>query len=80
MIPASQYTEVRYEELANNPVESLQKIYDALAIPDFSKTLPAVSTYLESREGYQTNRYSVDVRTQGRIKERWADFSEPYGY
>ena len=80
MIPASQYTEVRYEELANNPVESLQEIYDALAIPDFSKTLPAVSTYLESREGYQTNRYSVDAQTQGRIKERWADFSERYGY
>ena len=80
LIPPAQYTEVHYEKLAENPVESMQQIYDDLGIADFSEALPGVHAYLDSRQGYQTNRYDLDARTLGRIKSRWASYIDRYGY
>ena len=80
LIPPAQYTEVHYEKLAENPVESMQQIYDDLGITDFSEALPGVQAYLDSRQGYQTNRYDLDARTRGRIKSRWASYIDRYGY
>ncbi len=80
LIPASQYAEVRYEDLSKKPVESLQKIYDELNIADFPKALPAVREYLHSREGYRTNRYIVSAETLAQIKDRWSAYVDRYGY
>ena len=80
LIPSDQYAEICYEQLADQPIESLQQIYGDLGIADFSKVLPDVQTYLDSRRGYQTNRYELEAATLGQIKERWAGYIERYGY
>tara|TARA_Y100001934_G_scaffold274211_1_gene365852 strand:- start:53 stop:1180 length:1128 start_codon:yes stop_codon:yes gene_type:complete len=80
LIPSAQYTEIRYEQLADQPLECLHKIYADLEIADFSQALPNVETYLDSRQGYQTNRYELDPETLAQIRERWAGYIERYGY
>ena len=80
LIPAAQYTEVRYEELVKNPVGSLEQIYETLGISDFHAALPAIENSLASREGYRTNRYDVDAKMRDQIKERWSDYIDRYGY
>ena len=80
LIPAAQYTEVRYEELVKNPVGSLEQIYETLGISDFHAALPAIENSLASREVYRTNRYDVDAKMRDQIKERWSDYIDRYGY
>ena len=80
LIPPAQYTEVHYEKLAENPIQCMQQIYADLGIADFSEALPEVQAYLNSRQGYQTNRYDLDSRTLEQIKTRWASYIDRYGY
>ena len=58
LIPTGQYHEVCFEELERDPVEQIQRTYEALNLPDFNQAKIAVENYVCSLGGYQKNSYS----------------------
>ncbi len=79
-LPESQFAEIRYEDLVENPVQRMQEIYAKLDLGDFQAVRPAMQQYLEARSDYQTNRYQVAEQTREQIGQRWSSYITRYGY
>lgn len=80
LIDTANFYELRYEELANDPVEQMAALYKFLEIGDFDVVRPAVEQYAEQSKRYQTNDYPLDAPTRDEITRRWADYCKQYGY
>lgn len=80
LIPAGQFTEVRYEDLTADPLARLERIYDDLQLGGFCEARPHFAKFLESQSGYKKNRYAMPSEMQARIVERWGAYFENYGY
>lgn len=79
-IPAGRYCEVRYEDLVQDPLGQMQRVYDELGLGDFDKARPAIEQYIAGQAGYQTNRFDLPAETKAEIARRWKPFFERYGY
>jgi LPS sulfotransferase NodH len=55
LVPAENYCEMSYEELVADPVATIRRVYEQLALPDFSHVKPSLDTYLASISDYKTN-------------------------
>lgn len=71
-IPRSRWTEVRYEDLEADPLGTLRRLYDDLALPFTPDTESSVRGFLAGVAGYRKNRYPEDPALQARIRERLA--------
>ena len=80
LIPPSQISEVRYEDLVRSPTAEMRRIYDDLGLDGFDDVLPALEEYLASQSGYQKNRYSISPETRLAIGRRWGEYIAKYGY
>ena len=79
-VPPSRFCEVRYEDLARDPVDQLRAIYDGLGLDGFDQVLPAAQAYAARTADYQPNRYELPPETRDRITARWGSYIEKYGY
>lgn len=77
---ARRWVEIRYEELARQPLATIEMIYKRLDLGDFSAVKQPLSANLQQRASYQRNRYSLDERQRSQIAERWRDVFDCYGY
>ena len=80
LIPPGQFCEIRYEDLAQDPLGQLRMIYEKLELGDFEKLLPLVRPFVESLKDYKTNRHEMDPQTRDAIARRWGDYARRYGY
>jgi len=80
-IPDDQFIEVSYHEVDENPLATVQKIYEQLSLPTFEQARPNLETYIASIADYQKNRYEdLPLRVMQKIEERWHPVFERYGY
>ena len=80
-IPPGNFSEIRYEDLVREPVDSIRRVYDELGLAGFDEALPALEAFVSSMKGYQPNKYrelAPAVREQ--IARRWRGYIERYGY
>jgi omega-hydroxy-beta-dihydromenaquinone-9 sulfotransferase len=80
LLGPGQFCEVRYEDLVENPVAQMRKIYDELKLGEFDKVQPALDDYFSRQAGYKTNRFQISAETRAEIGRRWGFFIEQYGY
>ncbi len=80
LIPPGQYCEIRYEQLVENPVETVRSIYQKLGIDSFEEMMPRLTSHVADFKDYRTNQYALDETTREQIREKWCDFMERYGY
>jgi len=74
-IPRHQLTDVRYDDLARQPVEVMERLYAQLDYDHFEQARPAIEAYLQGLRGYQKNRFPALTREEtARIDTRW-DFA-----
>lgn len=81
LLSASQFHELRYEDLVQDPIGQLRVLYEKLNLGDFEQVVPRLEQHLKETADYQTNRYdklSPELRDQ--ITERWGQVIERYGY
>lgn len=81
LIPAGRFHEMGYEELEQDPVGELAKLYAALDLPEFSHVEAKVQTYVQSLSTYQKNSFpdlAPDVRQ--RVAREWRRCFEEWGY
>jgi omega-hydroxy-beta-dihydromenaquinone-9 sulfotransferase len=80
LLGANQFAEVRYEDLIENPLEQMRKIYDELELGQFDKLVPALESYFSHQSEYKTNRFTIPPQTRAEIARRWGFYCEQYGY
>jgi len=81
LIPPGHLHEVCFEELEEDPIGQLQRLYERLDLPDFASVEPILREYLRSLAGYKKNTFpelSADVRD--RVAREWRDCFEKWGY
>jgi hypothetical protein len=80
LVPPDQLCEVHYEDLVRDPVSEIRRIYEQLGLDGFEQALPAIQTYLSNRANYSTNRFQLDPTMREKIRRRWAQYAQRYGY
>jgi hypothetical protein len=80
LLDPGQFYELRYEDLVEDPVGQLRRIYEHFQLPGFEQFLPRLQEYLGTVKGYQTNQYNLTPEQRAEIGRRWAAVIERYGY
>jgi hypothetical protein len=75
-----QLYELRYENLVQNPVEEMRKLYATLELGDFELVRPALDKYVSNTKDYRVNRYQLTDELRRRITERWGSYIRRYDY
>ncbi len=57
LIPSGRFHEVCFEELEQDPVGEVRKVYEHLGIPGFEEFEPVLKRYVGSISGYRKNEY-----------------------
>lgn len=79
-LPSEAFHELRYEQLAEDPVREVRNIYDFLG-EEYADVEPQVAHYADRSRRYKTNEYAgLDDATRKEIAERWAPYFERHGY
>ena len=80
-IPRHQLIDVRYDELVQQPLEVMEKLYAQLGYDHFEQARPRLEAYLQGLHGYQKNRFSALTREEtARIDTRWNFAFAALGY
>ncbi|RMF17397.1 MAG: sulfotransferase [Candidatus Dadabacteria bacterium] len=69
---APRVAEVAYDDLVQQPLATLERIYDRLDLPDYEAARPSFETYLARQSGYRTNSYEpLQPAMLSRLREAW---------
>tara|TARA_R110002111_G_scaffold177322_1_gene243404 strand:- start:37004 stop:38032 length:1029 start_codon:yes stop_codon:yes gene_type:complete len=80
IVPEGQLHEVRFEDLEEDPVGELRKVYEHLNLPDFDDLEKNMQPYLKDQKSYKKNKYEMDAAQEKKIYERWQKAFEMFGY
>ena len=81
LIPSGHFHEVAFEELEEDPLGQVKRIYEALNLPDFSQVESALKSYVASIAGYQKNTFpNLAEELRQRISHEWRPAIEEWGY
>lgn len=78
-IPEGHLVEIAYEQLSENPQDSLREIFEKLSLGNFDEQMPHFEQYLSSLDHQKSKyeRHPVDVK---RINRDWKFMFEKYKY
>jgi omega-hydroxy-beta-dihydromenaquinone-9 sulfotransferase len=80
-VPAGRFHEMRYEDLIQDPVAEMRRLYEGLQLEGFEAVAGRIKKYLADNAGYQTNRYRpLEPGLQAEITRRWGKVISQYGY
>ena len=72
--------EVKYEELAADPMGELEKIYTALNLGGFDEVKARLEPQLDEHRRYQKNRFAPDSHWQKEVYERCREMYDRFDY
>lgn len=81
LIRDGRFHEVSFEELEEDPVGQVKRIYDNLSLPGFDAMRPSLQHYVDSTANYQKNVYpplSSSIRRD--VARAWQRNFEEWGY
>jgi hypothetical protein len=79
-IGPSRFSEVRYEELVEDPVGQMRRVYEELHLGEFEKILPALEKFAAGQKDFKTNKYQLAAEKRAEVARRWGFFFDRYGY
>jgi hypothetical protein len=80
LIPPQNLVEIKFEELEENPLEQIGRIYQSLGIAGFDQAQTSIQSYLDSIAGYQKNEYILNRDIIDKVNRHWAFAFEEWGY
>jgi omega-hydroxy-beta-dihydromenaquinone-9 sulfotransferase len=79
--PAGRFHEIGFEQLEQDPIGEVRKIYETLSLPPFSEVEPALRQYMNSLAGYRKNAFpDLSVELMARMAKEWKMCFEKWGY
>jgi omega-hydroxy-beta-dihydromenaquinone-9 sulfotransferase len=79
-LPPGSIYDLRYEDLVADPIGEVARAYQALSLGDFAAVRDKMEALVGQQKDYQTNKHELDETLKARIRERWADYFDRYGY
>jgi len=80
-IPDGQLTQVRFEDLVDNRVGTVNRIYDELGLSGFETTKPRLERYVASIADYETNSYpDLSPEKRRQIAQAWRPSFQRWNY
>lgn len=80
-IPRSALHEICYEELEQDPVGQMARLYQALGLPDFAVVEPTLRQYVAGLKGYRKNILTdLAPALKERIAYDWSSYFREWGY
>lgn len=80
LIPPGNLVEVRHEETVDDPVGSVERIYETLDLPGFDEARGPLIEYADSIRDYRTNEYTFDPETVARVQDEVGFLIRRWGY
>ncbi len=80
LIPAERLIELRFEDLEQQPMRELSRVYDELGISGWEGAKTPIQNYLSTQNSYQKNKYQQDAETIRVINQRWQFAFEVFDY
>jgi len=81
LIPPGRLVELRYEDLASDPVAAVRRVYEGFGWDSFASTLPAVERYARRSQGYRKNEFASLAGDQiAAVRAVWRPFFDRHGY
>lgn len=80
LVPPGRFHELKYEDLARDPIGQVQATYAALDLGDFAVMRPHLESYVAKLKNYHTGEHALPEATQRRIGEECREVIERYGY
>ena len=77
---SSRLARISYEELAANPLETVQQLYSQLDLGDYGAVRAPLEERLQNHKEYKPNVHRVDSVVQEKVSCAWAEYSSRYGY
>jgi omega-hydroxy-beta-dihydromenaquinone-9 sulfotransferase len=79
-VPAGNLIEVRYEDLDEEPMETLAMIYHHLNLPGFDARKAVFEKYIQQLGHYEKNDFTLPDQYRKRINEEWRFAFDAWGY
>ena len=80
LIPEGHLIEVRYEDLEDDPIKEINKIYASLGIQGYDRSIESIKQRLELEKKYSPLTYQYDEKILDEVYERWAYFIDKWNY
>jgi hypothetical protein len=80
LIPSKQFHELRFEDLEQDPIGELEKIYTQFGYDGFEAMKTTLGSRLESHRQFRKNRFEMAEETKRRLYQRWRSVFEQYDY
>lgn len=78
VIPQQNICQVTYDQLTNTPLETLQRVYDHLALPSYADVATRFREFAAQQGGYQRNQHQLSEGLRSRIELECADYKRQY--
>lgn len=80
MIPAGNLSEIRFEDLEQDPLAGMEKTYADLSLPGWNDVEPKIRAELAGLSSYKKNSFKMDRPTMEMLHDRLKWIFELYGY
>ena len=81
LIPAGRFHEMRFDDLAQNPLEEIRRMYDALDLPGFVQAEAKYAAYIATLQDYEKNRFlPLPRETRQLVNTAWRRSFETWDY
>ena len=79
-IPSGHLAEVRFEDLEEDPVTELKRLYAELSLPGWEQARKPIGDYLRTLSGYRKNAHQIDQETIDLVDREWGFAVQAWGY
>lgn len=79
-VPEDRLVELAYDDLDARPMEAVEKVYSALALPGFDAARGAFEAYLASVKSFKKNKFDYSDEAAARVEARLGHFIDKWGY
>lgn len=77
-VPKENIVEISYDTLVKEPVQTLERVYDALKLPGFSLARGAIRAHADSQKSYKPNQFTIEPELHRDINDRLSFFFDHY--
>ncbi len=79
-LPQAHYVELSFDELEARPLETAERIYDALGLSGFEAARSDMESYVNATRDYRKNTYRFTAEDNRLVEKHWGDYIRKWGY
>lgn len=79
-IPVENRIELRFEDLTENPVEQIRRIYSHFGLANADEVCQKVSEYFSERVNYKRNQHRLSEDIEQQISVACSSYMKRFGY